>query len=263
MSSSDNLFLNVWFNDDSDEAYDQNIIDANQQVRNNLPSNTSKKPHSSNNKRNNDGRPRRPLSAYNIFFQIERERIMKSQKFVPVVGKKMKNAKRIGKHANVGFANLARMVSDRWKSIDVEFKLKLEAQSREDKERYKREMEVWQRERSRRETPLNACNSDSSKGDDCERDCWTELCPLCLQSLLQRNSFRFYRCPEIVCNPCRPSHLAPALMIFVHHVSREEISPLQNIVKYRAVTTSLLSNQERALISMTSWWRIKVGNVKE
>lgn len=91
-----------------------------------------------------DGRPRRPLTSYNIFFQIERKRIMQEQRASGVAPMENKrNPKRNGKHANVGFANLARIVAARWKSLGPDTKRWLEEQACLDKERYRREMEEW------------------------------------------------------------------------------------------------------------------------
>jgi len=91
-----------------------------------------------------DGRPRRPLTSYNIFFQIERKRIMQEQRASGVAPMENKhNPKRNGKHANVGFANLARIVAARWKSLGPDTKRWLDEQAWLDKERYRREMEEW------------------------------------------------------------------------------------------------------------------------
>ncbi|KAL7467523.1 hypothetical protein ACHAXS_007767 [Conticribra weissflogii] len=117
-------------------------------ISNNLSNTTinAKKHKKTGSKKNDvdDGRPRRPLTSYNIFFQIERNRIMQQQMasgFAPMENKR--NPKRNGKHANVGFANLARIVAARWKSLRPATKRWLDEQAWSDKERYKREMEEW------------------------------------------------------------------------------------------------------------------------
>ena len=95
-------------------------------------------------KKDDDGRPRRPRSAYNFFFQMQRKVIMEKQKHEPkVVHKSMRNKHRIGKHANVGFVNLARIVGESWRKVDPELRKELEDQAQLDKKRYEREMVVW------------------------------------------------------------------------------------------------------------------------
>ena len=78
-----------------------------------------------------DGRPLRPLSAYNIFFYMERMRVMKEQSDPNT------------KHAAVGFGVLASTVAAKWKEIDTVLKLELETMARLDKKRYDRENEEW------------------------------------------------------------------------------------------------------------------------
>ncbi|KAL3790109.1 hypothetical protein HJC23_013620 [Cyclotella cryptica] len=78
-----------------------------------------------------DGRPVRPLSAYNIFFQMERKKVIKDQ------------SNQNAKHATGGFGTLARKVSEKWKTVDAALKLELEAMANEDKQRYKHEVEEW------------------------------------------------------------------------------------------------------------------------
>eukprot|EP00549_Striatella_unipunctata_P012221 CAMPEP_0118688440 /NCGR_PEP_ID=MMETSP0800-20121206/8923_1 /TAXON_ID=210618 ORGANISM="Striatella unipunctata, Strain CCMP2910" /NCGR_SAMPLE_ID=MMETSP0800 /ASSEMBLY_ACC=CAM_ASM_000638 /LENGTH=225 /DNA_ID=CAMNT_0006585703 /DNA_START=50 /DNA_END=727 /DNA_ORIENTATION=+ len=68
-------------------------------------------------------KPKRPLSAYNLFFQDEREKLL-------VVGK-------------VGFAALAKIVAEKWKSLDPISKSKYEAKAAVEKTRYKIELEKW------------------------------------------------------------------------------------------------------------------------
>lgn len=85
---------------------------------------------SKSNKRKN-GRPIRPLSAYNIFFHMERKKVMRD------------HADQNVKHATGGFGTLARRVSEKWKTVDAALKIELEAMANKDKQRYKHEVEAW------------------------------------------------------------------------------------------------------------------------
>jgi hypothetical protein len=97
---------------------------------------------------------------------MQREAIMKQQKQVPIVVHKfMRNKHRIGKHANVGFGNLARLVGENWRKVDPALKKDLERQARLDKERYEREMKAWYA--SRGETYVKTSSKvDAVKVDD-------------------------------------------------------------------------------------------------
>lgn len=107
------------------------------------PTATGKKTTTTKNKsKKDDGKPRRALTAYNLFFAMERKRILAEQKS-PIIHKSMRNKYRIGKHANVGFANLARIVGEKWRKVDAQLKMELERQAKIDKERYNNEMKEW------------------------------------------------------------------------------------------------------------------------
>jgi hypothetical protein len=73
-----------------------------------------------------DGRPLRPMMAYDIFFQMERNRIMKEQA--------NPDAKRTSIESDI---------SDRWKKVDGTLKIELDAMAKLDKERFDRENEEW------------------------------------------------------------------------------------------------------------------------
>jgi hypothetical protein len=77
------------------------------------------------------GRPLRPLSAYDIFFQMERNRITKEQ------------ANPDANRASVGSDNLATTISARWKKVDGALKIELDAMANLDEDRYDRENEEW------------------------------------------------------------------------------------------------------------------------
>ncbi|OEU10181.1 hypothetical protein FRACYDRAFT_155556, partial [Fragilariopsis cylindrus CCMP1102] len=61
--------------------------------------------------------PKRPLSAYNLFFKARREAIMLAAE-------------------GVGFANLARTIATEWKILDAQERVPYETIAAVDKERY-------------------------------------------------------------------------------------------------------------------------------
>jgi len=83
------------------------------------------------------GMPKRPLSAYNLFFQSERERIIDSRNS----GANNNNGGKTS--CGIGFANLAKNVASKWKTLDSETKAVFQAQAGLEKERYKKEIEIW------------------------------------------------------------------------------------------------------------------------
>jgi hypothetical protein len=82
----------------------------------------------------------RPLHSYNIFFAIERKKIVEQQKKdgVPLATRRCKESQ-----AHVGFANLACIISERWKNIDTAYLRELEEKAQLDKIRHKNEMHEW------------------------------------------------------------------------------------------------------------------------
>jgi hypothetical protein len=82
------------------------------------------KKKSTKKQRANDGRPRRALNLYNIFFSMERKKILQQE-------------------AKPGFGGLAREVSDRWEKISPARKAELEELVRLDKIRFDNEMAEW------------------------------------------------------------------------------------------------------------------------
>ena len=82
------------------------------------------------------GIPRRPLSSYNMFFAIQRKKIVDEQQ----LSVQVKNDGR----ANVGFANLANIVAQQWKNVDPALKAELDEKAHKDRIRYKNEMREWE-----------------------------------------------------------------------------------------------------------------------
>ena len=97
------------------------------------------------------GRPKRPLSAYNIFFQHEREKIVSNSPDTPVTleslkvdpNRRPKKRRHRKSHGKIGFADLARTIGEKWKSLDSESKSVFEACARKEKQRYQEEIKEW------------------------------------------------------------------------------------------------------------------------
>eukprot|EP00547_Thalassionema_nitzschioides_P004390 CAMPEP_0194198968 /NCGR_PEP_ID=MMETSP0156-20130528/165_1 /TAXON_ID=33649 /ORGANISM="Thalassionema nitzschioides, Strain L26-B" /LENGTH=272 /DNA_ID=CAMNT_0038923801 /DNA_START=87 /DNA_END=905 /DNA_ORIENTATION=+ len=80
-------------------------------------------------------KPKRALSAYNLFFQSERVKILNETS--------QPRHKPRRSHGKIGFAALARSVADKWKTLPAKEKAKFETVALKEKERYEKEVEVW------------------------------------------------------------------------------------------------------------------------
>ena len=80
-------------------------------------------------------KPRRPLSAYNLFFQAERQKMIAEREA----------AERMGTTPKVGFSGLAKTIAARWNKIDPHEKAHFEVLAREEKIRYKRAVSLWKK----------------------------------------------------------------------------------------------------------------------
>lgn len=93
-------------------------------------------------------RPKRPLSAYNIFFKYERTRIMNeldtenSSRLSPPTAKSSSKQAKRGK-SPISFQDMARMISKRWKDSSESTKAKYQKLAQKDKERYQTEKAVY------------------------------------------------------------------------------------------------------------------------
>lgn len=81
-------------------------------------------------------KPKRPLTAYNIFFREERQRLLET---LPVCT----NVKSKKAHGKISFPDLARKISRAWKDISPASKVYYCELACQDKVRYYREMEEW------------------------------------------------------------------------------------------------------------------------
>lgn len=119
-------------------------------------------------KRKPKGKPKRPLSAYNLFFKDERERILNSIPGEPEEEKEKKitwPGKKRAPHGKIGFESLAKTIGSRWKVLSKERRAHYKVKADEDLERYANEMKLYE-ERKALEKPEDKVTKDSSTDED-------------------------------------------------------------------------------------------------
>jgi HMG (high mobility group) box len=79
-------------------------------------------------KKKQKGLPKRPLSAYNLFFQSERPKIFEEG---------------VINHKRISFEGLAKLVGQRWQVLDEDMKQELRRRSQDDILRYRKEIEEY------------------------------------------------------------------------------------------------------------------------
>jgi hypothetical protein len=94
-----------------------------------------------------DPKPRRPLSAYNFYFQAQRQSILDSKPVRPE-GKPRRS------HGKIGFAELARTIAGRWKAIDDTERKIYDDMASADKARYQAEMDEYKKRQEEKEQML-------------------------------------------------------------------------------------------------------------
>mmetsp|Transcript_5746 Transcript_5746/g.9066 ORF Transcript_5746/g.9066 Transcript_5746/m.9066 type:complete len:616 (+) Transcript_5746:71-1918(+) len=116
-------------------------------------------------------RPKRPLSAYNIFFKEERNRILES---LPVnaakeddntnsntsdgeqtsdpenapVKRRRRKRKGPAPHGKIGFESLAKLIGKRWQELEPDKMAIYKGKAEEDMQRYKKEMVLYKQKKS-------------------------------------------------------------------------------------------------------------------
>eukprot|EP00591_Stephanopyxis_turris_P016210 CAMPEP_0195540604 /NCGR_PEP_ID=MMETSP0794_2-20130614/50657_1 /TAXON_ID=515487 /ORGANISM="Stephanopyxis turris, Strain CCMP 815" /LENGTH=205 /DNA_ID=CAMNT_0040674673 /DNA_START=442 /DNA_END=1059 /DNA_ORIENTATION=+ len=87
-------------------------------------------------------KPKRPLSAYNYFFRYERARLIGAELPVEALDVNAPKRRRVHRktHGKIGFADLAKHVSNKWKELKSDARAPFETLSADDMVRYKKEL---------------------------------------------------------------------------------------------------------------------------
>ena len=104
-------------------------------------------------------KPKRPLSAYNLFFKHARDEMLASTASSgstaydhskhattlqsPSARRDLSKRGRPPPHRKIGFAEMARQIGAQWKALEGDRREHFESLARVDKQRYLREMEAW------------------------------------------------------------------------------------------------------------------------
>lgn len=88
--------------------------------------------------------PRRPLSAYNIFFREERERMLNEYKEKAKAARADADSVEPLPEPKIGFENMAKTIGKRWKALSEEGLARYKDLARADMERYRGERDNYQ-----------------------------------------------------------------------------------------------------------------------
>lgn len=113
-------------------------------------------------------KPKRPLSAYNLFFQHERNNILAAlpgddAAMDDGLTEEERRRKHRKTHGKIGFADLARSIAEKWKNVEPTARSVFEARADIEKQRYKKELEAWKLKHAGSEAAKSSSKKKSSK----------------------------------------------------------------------------------------------------
>lgn len=115
-------------------------------------------------------KPKRPLSAYNLFFKAERARLISGATSTSsatddydanVADAKRKHRKT---HGKIGFAEMAQTIAGKWKTLSAKDRRPFEQKAAVEKARYRRELQAWQQVQTEKKPNEPIC-SDNAVAD--------------------------------------------------------------------------------------------------
>ena len=133
--------------------------------------------------RDPDAKPKRPLSAYNLFFQYERDMLLRSKPSKegqshetmhmtihndPSERRNRSKTVRPPPHGKIGFAELAKIIGAKWKSLDDPARKHFQDLAAVEKKRYVQECKQWKERMERKklegETAVTTATTSAAKG---------------------------------------------------------------------------------------------------
>ena len=111
-----------------------------------------------------DPKPKPSLSSYNMFFKLERKRILNNtdhlnlpltnEEIRGIIAEHKVQGKRAHRktHGKIGFKELARTIAGRWKKLDSTTKALLERHALVEKEEHRKIFKAWKKRQKERET---------------------------------------------------------------------------------------------------------------
>ena len=115
-------------------------------------------------------KPKRPLSAYNLFFKAERARLISggtssAGNTDPNSGDAKRKHRKT--HGKIGFAALAQNIAGKWKTLSAKDRRPFEQKAAVEKARYRKELEAWQQVQKEKKLnePAGIANAGSPIGN--------------------------------------------------------------------------------------------------
>mmetsp|Transcript_37124 Transcript_37124/g.90001 ORF Transcript_37124/g.90001 Transcript_37124/m.90001 type:complete len:730 (+) Transcript_37124:844-3033(+) len=120
--------------------------------------------------------PRRPLSAYNLYFKQRREELMKEEEerqhladlaefSTGTKTHSSRRRKKSNRSVGIGFANLAKTIASEWKELSDGSKAPYEKAALPEKQRYDAAMKIWRAKQKEEKAKAAAAAAESKKAN--------------------------------------------------------------------------------------------------